>query len=321
MGIIDLLSITGPIGLIVIVGYAAVRGAIFDKPGISAMAKFVVTFALPMALFRVLASQDFTQVANIAYLTSVAIGSGTTFLAGLLIGLIRAKGGLTEAALFGMGSAMSNGIMIGIPVTVLIFGEIGPVAVAMMLLVQSAVLMSLAVVLCDIGQAKGKSTGEIVSSSLKQVGQNPIIIAIALGLAAAFFQVPMPALLTRAIDMFAATAAGLGLFVIGGLLAGSPVRFLNIPVVSILTLKLLVHPMLMFLAMYWTPGIDPVWKTTAVIMASLPMIGIYPAFANRYGYGQEAATAALPTNVISLFTTTVIIWFLLDQQPFGPLIY
>lgn len=122
-----------------------------------ALSKFVVTFALPLALFRVLSSQDFSKIANVNYLIGVALGSGVTFLTRLLVGLIWSRVGLTEASLLGMGCAMSNGIMIGIPVTVLIFGEVGPTAVEMMLLVQSFVLMTLAVVLYDFGQAQGRT--------------------------------------------------------------------------------------------------------------------------------------------------------------------
>ena len=88
MSLPELTGIIGPILLVVLAGYVSVRLGAFEKPGVGALSKFVVTFALPLALFRVLSSQDFSQIANVNYLIGVALGSGVTFLSGLLVGLV-----------------------------------------------------------------------------------------------------------------------------------------------------------------------------------------------------------------------------------------
>jgi len=319
MTIFQILSVTGPVCLVAMLGYVAVVKGVIARPGVGVLAAFVVNFGMPFALFKVLSSQDFSAVANFSYLLAFAFGSGLTYVLSFAYGAVIARQNMTGAALFGMGGAMPNGIMIGIPVLTLTFGGVGPAIVAMSLLVQSTLLMAATMIMCDVGHSSGENRARIIRSAFGQILRNPIIIAIVLGLLVSIMRIPIPAIISRSVDLLAATTAGLGLFVIGALLVGAPKIRLGGHATAVILTKLVFHPAVMFAVMYVTQGIDPVWKTAAVIFASLPMLGTYPAIAKRYGHGEQAAAAAFPATVLSFFTVTAVIWFLLLWQPFGPL--
>ena len=46
----------------------------------------------------------------------------------------------------------------------------------------------------------------------------------------------------------------------------------------------------------------------AVVMAAVPMLGIYPILAQRHGHEGVAAAAQLAATVASFFTLTALIW-------------
>jgi malonate transporter and related proteins len=47
-----------------------------------------------------------------------------------------------------------------------------------------------------------------------------------------------------------------------------------------------------------------------VLMAAVPMMGIYPIIAQKHGHDAMAAAAQLGTTVASFFTLTSLLWVL-----------
>jgi predicted permease len=79
--------------------------------------------------------------------------------------------------------------------------------------------------------------------------------------------------------------------------------------------KLLVHPLAVFLAisalpLLGLPPLDASLRTGAVLMAAMPMMGIYPILAQAYGQEDFSAAALLVTTVASFFTLSGLLWVL-----------
>jgi predicted permease len=72
--------------------------------------------------------------------------------------------------------------------------------------------------------------------------------------------------------------------------------------------KLLLHPLAVALAFRLVGPPDPALKATGVIMASMPMVSIYPLLGQRYGLGDVCAAALMIATVLAVATTTVVIW-------------
>ena len=107
--------------------------------------------------------------------------------------------------------------------------------------------------------------------------------------------------------MLAEAAGPAALFVIGGALFGLQVKGMATDVGQIVIGKLLLHPLLTFIAFYFVPGTDPLYMVGALLFAAAPMISIYPLFGQRYGLGGVSAAAMLVATVASFFTLSLVI--------------
>jgi len=58
------------------------------------------------------------------------------------------------------------------------------------------------------------------------------------------------------------------------------------------------------------PPMDRQLQTAVVVMAAVPMLGIYPILAQRYHQDALAAAAQLGTTIASFFTLTTLLWVL-----------
>jgi len=148
---------------------------------------------------------------------------------------------------------------------------------------------------------------------LKQLGRrlafNPILLGIyAGGIAKLAGWMPggMP---KQTLDMIAASAVPCALISLGLALHRYPIRGDVGPALLITTLKLLVHPALVYALTFVLP-MPPVWAGVAVAFAAMPCgINAY-LLAQRYGVGVTASASAVSlSTALSLITVTM--WFLI----------
>jgi hypothetical protein len=120
-------------------------------------------------------------------------------------------------------------------------------------------------------------------------------------------QLPIPAPLLRTVDLAANAVAAIGLVVIGGSLVGLSTQGLMRDVSVVAAAKLLIHPLAVWGALWLMPPVDPALRVAAVTMAAMPMLGIYPILAQKYGLEGPAAAVMLGTTVASFFSITAVL--------------
>lgn len=117
----------------------------------------------------------------------------------------------------------------------------------------------------------------------------------------------------KPIDMLAASSAAVSLLVIGGTLASVSVRGLSGEIAPTVAGKLVFHPLAVFAATAALPlaGLAPLsaeMQAAAVILAAVPMMGIYPILAQRFGRERSSVVAMLMATVLSFFTLSAVLW-------------
>lgn len=142
-----------------------------------------------------------------------------------------------------------------------------------------------------------------------------MVIALALGIAASLFAWIPPGPVARTVNLFAQASGALSLFVIGGTLVGLPLRGIGPRVVPIAIGKLAGHPLAVLLVAGVLPWIgmaplEPALRSGAVLMAAMPMLGIYPILTQGYGQADRSGAALLITTVLSFFTLSGFLWLL-----------
>ena len=85
--------------------------------------------------------------------------------------------------------------------------------------------------------------------------------------------------------------------------------------------KLVVHPLIVYLLLSWIGGFDPAWTGSAILMAALPPAARVLVLARKYGAYRERASAAIILGTIaSVATLTVVLTLVvLDLLPPDPL--
>lgn len=313
---LEILGITLPIFLIVAIGFAAVRWGYFEKSDVVVLGKFVINVALPALLFKSLAERPFGEVVNGKYIFDYALASLLVFALGFTLAYLREGRHLEVGALRGMGMSFSNSAFIGYPVLLQFVGSIGGVAVAMCMVVETLIMLPLTLLLAEIGAHNSGSFSRHDVSSLmanvfkERLLKNPLILFILIALIFSASGLSLPPTLTKSIDLLAGASSPLALFVIGGMLVGIRAKTMVLPVSQVLAGKLVLHPLLVFAMLWLVPVRDPVLRKAAIVVASMPMLSIYPVLGQRYKQGDICSVAMLMTTALSFVSISCVLWLL-----------
>ena len=69
------LAVTGPIYIVIALGFVAGQFGVFSKPDMRVLGTFVVRFALPALVFTALSQRPVSEILNLRYMLDYAIGS------------------------------------------------------------------------------------------------------------------------------------------------------------------------------------------------------------------------------------------------------
>ncbi|MEH6579769.1 MAG: AEC family transporter [Amphritea sp.] len=301
-------NVTGPIFVIILIGYLAVKYSIVPQGSSQALSSFAINFALPALLFKAISEKPVAEVFNPEYLMGYAGGSLLAFALLFFLSMKLRKNSISHSAIFAMGGSLSNNLMIGFPVIIELFGNVAMVPLALTLMVESFIILPVSLIMADAGVKFGQNRLKVLLLTFRQVLQNPIIVATILGIVFSYLQFSLPQPMMKVIDLFSETVSGIALFATGGLLVGIRIRSVAKDLSLILPTKLIIHPLMVLLVFSFIPGMEPLLFASAIILASMPMFGSYPIIAEKYGLGQTCAAVLVPTIVLSFITLNTVVW-------------
>ncbi|MBP8265536.1 MAG: AEC family transporter, partial [Zoogloea sp.] len=269
---LTILGITGPIFIIIAIGFAAVRLGLLARTDMRVLGVFVINISLPALLFKALSQRALGELVSADLLIVYTLGS--LLVAGLALGYVCLvqKRDLQSGALLALGMSASNSAYIGYPIALQVFGHAASAALAVYALVESLVMMPLALTLAEAGGSGGGRWHRVLGDILLRLAKNPFILAIAAGVAWAAIGVSMPAPLARVVDMLSTASAPVALFCIGGTLAGLHLKGLGADIGLIVVDKLLLHPLAVFVVALALPAMNAQHKTAAIVNACMPMM-------------------------------------------------
>lgn len=303
---LQILSVTGPIYLIMAAGYMAVRWGFFTREEARVLGRFVVNFCVPALVFRALSQRTLSEVLNGPYLAAYALGSLAVLLSAVAYAhRLRGKP-MSLAALQGLGMSGSNSAFVGYPIILQLLGPPAGVALALTMMVENLLIMPLAFVLADSGGTL--RWHRALAQAMRGLLKNPMFIGILAGFTFALFDLHLPEVLDRTAQITATAASPLALFVIGASLVGLRLEGLRRDLAVVVLGKLVLHPVAVFLALLILPPLDPPLRVAAVVFAGMPMLSLYPALAQKYQQEGFCAAALLVATVLSFLTISVWIW-------------
>mgnify|MGYP003625932995 CR=1 FL=1 len=313
---LTVLAITLPIFLVIGLGFATTRGGLFSPPDMRIFGRFVINIALPAMLFTAVSKGDLSSIFDLSFVAAYTLASLLVVALGLLW-FHRLQGRpLNRAAICIMGASCSNSGYMSYPIIALAFPERAASVLAMCLLVENLVLIPTNLIIAAVGRGQGQVHPlRMLRHILHDLLRRPLILSLIAGLLWSSFSLPMPEALGRATTMIATSAVALALFVIGGSLANVALKGNLALAIQIAAGKLLLHPLAAFavlslLAALGLPGLPDDLYAALIIAAAVPMLGVYPIFAQEEGMETVAALALLLTTTTSFVTLSVILAFL-----------
>ncbi|MCG6957869.1 MAG: AEC family transporter, partial [Gemmatimonadetes bacterium] len=117
-----LLHVVAPVFGIAALGFLAARMGIIKPAGVEGMVAFVFNLAIPALLLRSMAGLEIPQNIQWSFLVAFYVGSFTVWALGIATARLVFDRPLDEGAIFGMGAAFSNTVMVGVPVILTAFG-------------------------------------------------------------------------------------------------------------------------------------------------------------------------------------------------------
>ena len=319
---LTILAITGPIYLAIAVGYAATRSGLFARTEMAVFGRFVLYLALPALLFSAISQRRLGDIFNITYLAAYGLGSLATLAIGYLASRLIGRAGKAESAINAMGMSCSNSGYVGFPILLLTLPQIAGVAVALNMLVENLIMLPILFVLADREADAHLTLTGVVRAAAARLVRNPLVIAMAAGVLVSNSGLHLPDVISRTVTMFSQASVAVSLFVIGGVLAGDRVDGLAANALPIALGKLVLHPALVLafvagLPLVGLPALSPPMTVAAVLLAAMPMLGIYTILAQRYRQEARSAAALLIATALSFFTLSGLLWLLARQGLVG----
>jgi malonate transporter len=297
--------IVGPVFGLIGLGYiAGWVGAISPSAG-NGLSEFVFVLAVPALIFRTMATAALPAEQPWGYWFAYFLAVCMVWTSAMFISRHWFAVSHGESVMAGFCAGQSNTVLVGVPLILKAFGEAGAVPLFLLIAVHLPLVISVATLLIE-----GPNTlriGELAGRLLV----HPVLVALFCGVAWRLTGWGIGGAPRAILDGLAAAAIPCSLVALGlalrrhGFAGGLRLA------ATLSTLKLVVHPALVYVFAFKIFAMPAVWAGVAVLFAAMPCgINSY-VFAERYHTGVAITSSAIALSTLAaLFTTVFWLWAL-----------
>ena len=300
-----LLEVILPVFLVIGAGYLAVWRRLFSEANVNALMTFTQGFAIPCLLFSALSGIDLGASFDPQLLLSFYAGATIGFLAGLFGARFLFARQWEDSVAIGFVGLFSNSVLLGLPITERAFGPDALAANYAIVALHVPFCYGLGMTVMELVRNRGGTPLSVLRRVARSMFQNALFVAILLGLLVNLTALPMPGVLTDAIDLVARAALPVALFGLGGVLVRyRPEGDMRTVLYSSAVSRIL-HPVVT-----WTAGKAlglsvEAFRSAVLTAAMAPGVNTF-IFASMYGVAKRvAATAVLLATAGSILTAWV----------------
>jgi len=292
------------------IGYLLRRIHFMSEQDGTVLSKFAFYILLPPLMFTSILSGDASKSLNINFIFSYEIITITIFVLTYLLGvLIKLK--TMEKAIFGLNAAYPNYGYIGVPLCILAFGAEAAIPLALILLADTFVLLT-TLIFYKLTETRKTSLRELSKEIIQRFIYNPLMMSVFVAFIFSTVDIKIVTAIDRTLSIVAASATAVALIALGVSLNVTSIKNQKSVLFFITIIKLVVHPILIFIIFQFQTGIDPIWVKTAIVCASLPVAANVFVLANYYStFANESAAAITITTIVSSITVTITLLLVL----------
>ncbi len=308
----QIVTIILPVFGLIGTGYVVAWFRLLPEGSDRALADFCFVVAIPLLIFRIIATADFSGGSPINLWLAYYVGFASVWVLGTLT--VRRLFGrdARTGVVAGVSAAFPNTLLLALPLVITAYGDEGAAALAVLVTINLPVMMSVSVFLNERALVvDGVSTRTDSRAALKvaalALAKNPIIIGIAAGVAWRLLGLPLGGPAGMVVDRLSGVAGTLALFTVGMTLRRYGLSGNLRPALIIAGLKLVVMPAIIFAVLATVIHLPPVWAKTLVITAACPTGVNAWLVAARFRTGEAVASNAITLNTAAA-AVTVAVW-------------
>ena len=297
-----------PVVLLIALGVLAARLGWIGAGASRDLSNLVFFLLLPALLFRSMAAVDIAHL-SLAPVLPFFAAAGLIF-----VGMLLVRGLTPLAAVLGMSAIYGNVVMIGIPLTALLYGPAGSAVLFTLISVHALILLTTATVVIELVVARDAASGAarrpIGATVLKAVVNalwHPVPLPIIAGLLFGQTGLAIPSALDATMKLLAQAFGPVALLLVGVTLAHTAVGSQLRGALALATCKNLLMPLAVLLFGHWL-GVAPLPLSVMVTAAAMPSGANVFLFAQRYQVAQALSTATVAVStVLALGTVSAVL--------------
>jgi malonate transporter and related proteins len=299
------LAIVTPVFALMALGYLAARLRYLPESAGGALSQFAFKVAIPVLLFRAMLSAPPLQGSPWRLLAGYLVMIGALWLAATLVAAFVLRKPADDHAAFAMSSTFGNTVMLGIPISVMAFGEQATTVLAILIAVEATLLWIVATLHMEIARRGRAMSVAALGGVFRDLGTNPIILSLVFGLAGHAAGLRLPEAPDRMLQLLGQAGVPTALFALGMVLSTFKLGGEKPTLAAIGGIKLFAMPALAYLLAQHVFGLPPLFVAVLVMHSAMP-VGANPfLFATRYDRSPATISAAIvATTLVAVITVS-----------------
>ncbi|WP_246624798.1 AEC family transporter [Oceanobacter mangrovi] len=307
--ILHIFSVLAPIFGLILLGYGCRKTNRIGPTAAAELNRFVVWLCLPAMLFESTATASVEEIWQPGFIWVIAIGTLAIFVATIFYTMWRGRS-LADAGLEALSASYANTGYVGIPLCIFVLGEAGLEPALIASLVVVCVLFAIAVVCVEVGLQAGQSVGVAIRKVSVALAKNPIVVTPIVGVLWNASGLGVNQGVLEFLHILGTATIPCALVSLGAFLASKQAGSAE-GTMTLVFIKLIVHPVLTWVLAYQVFHLPPMWAKAAVLLSALPT-GTGPYMLAEL-YQREASVASrtiLLSTLGSLVTLTICLYLL-----------
>jgi malonate transporter len=305
----DSFSIVVPLLVMAAVGVVAGKWFGFAKGSDSIFAKYVVFVSGPAALILELSKTDWRELANGRMIGAAAITYSLTYLLPLLVHRYALKRSLGESAFAAFTLAQFNLIIIGLPITLAVFGSKGIPAFAILAIIGFLTVVPLTTFLHGISEpTSGHSIATCLWRGARETITNPLVIGMAIGVVIALTGWTIPAMLHAPLTTLGASVVPIGMLAIGLSVSTGEKEAWTREIWLMSAAKMVLVPALA-IGVAWCFRLDAIDAAMLVLLFAIPSAVVTYALAKQFNtYAKQTGAIVVLSTIMAAIGLPAWIW-------------
>lgn len=309
----SILTTVLPVFGMIVLGYGFAKAKIFDAAAGRGLSLFVFNLAIPALLFKTVATMGAQQGAPwelwIAFFGGLFITWVTAGLVSRTVPSLDVSGGAAASMAAGFG----NLALLGTPLALAHFGQQVAIPLGMILSIHAPILWFTAMLHRALFQTTGGfSIGKTAWELFRHLATNAIVLGLIAGSIWRFTGFGLHPIFGTMLGMLADASVPTALFALGVSLAGYSLKGSWSGMFTLIGLKMVLMPVIVFILVRYVVSIPPLWGQVAVLFAAMPTGANAFLFSQRNNEAVAAVSGAIALGTGLAAVSASVLLYLMD---------